>query len=439
MAQDPMTTNTPAEFDTSRQARRGLNAEVDNLRSVQAQNEQAAGETRLRTDADRMAVERLSPSERLRRIAAVELDKLRSQAAAGEAPKSTRAQRAAERVSASTVAGTVAKGKPPPKLDLPQPTGVKTAVKPTGDGTAKKARAKRRKKGRERRKKFINKIPRKYKKTRGIARLGLGGVAALWGGAKITGRVAKWSSTKVAGRAKSTAQKRKWTPRAAVAGWRSGTYKCCGETYSSAAGLNDHFIKQHLNEDRAGTDDQQDAVLAPTRGGVKVLLPPTHGDEKRKRRLIPVGKHRKNKDRTPALAYLNAHRRKLDEIGVKAMTEIGETRAIAQGFRAWGDLKPPAGREWTLAELRGILTGLERAILVGGEALDQMERTLNRPRESRGCNIDQSVTRSGMRMARDGAADMARGVTRVIADFESTYAPFINQTLTRPAINTARR
>lgn len=333
----------------------------------------------------------------------------------GGAIKPTRAQRKAEQVALGTTTGSVTK---PPKVKKP-----------------KAVRAAKAKKARKSRKAFVGRIPKKHKIVRAAATATLGTGALLWGGTKLAGRGGRWTARKVAGKAVATARKRKWTPSAAGQRLRSSAYYCCDKKFSGAAELNKHFLTVH--------GEETGALLPPDRGdggATKTLLPPAHVPRnKRSRRSVPAGRHRLAAGRQRAEKFIQAHRDKITRIGVQAMANVGETRNIAQAFQALGELRPPGGKEWTLGELRELLAGIERALLVGAEGFEQLERTFNRPQDQRGCNIDASVTRSGMRMMREGLAESARGATRVIADFETTFAPFIRAALNKPAIDMSRR
>lgn len=354
---------------------------------------------------------------------------LRQMAEAGRV-KPTRAQRKAAEVAAATASGTVT-AKPAKLPKSLQP--VKGKVKP--QGKKRKTAADRRKA----RKKIVNRLPKKWKVTRGVARATLGGGALVTGTVRLTVR---GTAAGIRAAKRRSGDGRKWTPKVAGQKLFSGRYSCCGETYNSAQALNAHFLAEHENEGSAALA-QEPALLAPgttrsSAGKLLVLLPPLHAGKRRRR--VPAGRHRPGTRRVSAEQYLRAHRDKLTRIGDRAMSDCGEARNVAQAFIAWGNLAPRADRPWTLDDLRAVLVGLERAMLVGTEAIDTMERTLNRPGgEYRGCNIDMSITRPGARRAREGLTEAARGLTAVIADFETYYAPYLRGQLAAPAISPNRR
>jgi len=351
---------------------------------------------------------------------------LRMLAQTGEV-KQTRAQRRAAEVAAATATGTV--GAKPAKL----PASLKPGKTPK---TKKQKTTKDRWKAR---KKFVHRIPKKMKITRAVAWVAVGAGATTAGSVRIATKAAKAAKRARARRAAQAATSpRKRRP----AGWGS-KFQCCDKTYANAEALNAHWLAEHEGEASLATGSGEQALLAPgttkaTAGTVRVL-PPAHG--RRGRRRTPAGRHRPGhrRRRFKAEDYIKAHSDQLVRIGEKAMTDCGEARNVQQALLAWGELKPRADKPWTLDELRAWIVGLERAFVVGAEALDTAERTLNRPGgPQRGCNIDMSITRPGMRMAREGMAQTARGLTTVIADFETYYWPYLRGMLTAPAIAPAR-
>lgn len=392
---------------------------------------------RARTDAPARTDVRTARAQQLngevdREAAAHEA--LRQLAEAGRV-KPTRTQRRADQVAAATASGTVG-AKPTKAAKLPkslQPA--KSKATPQGK---KRKTAKDRRKAR---KKIISRIPKKWKITRGVARTALGGGALVTGTVRLTVRGTA-AAARAAKRRSSTGGVRKWTPKVAGQKLFSGRYSCCGETYSSAQALNAHFLVEHENEGSSAVAPEG-ALLAPgttrsSAGKLLVLLPPPHAGKRRRR--VPAGRHRPGKRRISADQYLNAHRDQITRIGDRAMTDCGEARNVAQAFIAWGNLAPRADRPWTLDELRAVLVGLERAMLVGTEAVDTMERTLNRAGgEYRGCNIDMAITRPGARRTREGLTEAARGLTQIIADFEMYYAPYLRGQLAAPSIAPNRR
>jgi hypothetical protein len=338
----------------------------------------------------------------------------------------TRAQRKAEKVAAATAAGTV--GTSPAKL----PASLKPGKAPK---TKKQKTAKDRWKAR---KKFVHRIPKKMKITRTVAWVGVTATAGVTGTVRTAAKAAKAAKRAHGRRANEKPAKSR---KRRTAGFGS-KFQCCGTTYKSAEAMNAHFLAEHVNEDLPMQPGGEPALLAPgttraTAGTVRVL-PPVHG--RKGRRRTPAGRHRPGHKRRKFKAedYVNAHREEITRIGDRMSTR--EAHNVQQALLAWGELKPKANQAWTLDELRGVLVGLERAFVVGAEALDTMERTLNRPGgEQRGCNIDMSVTRPGMRRAREGMAETARGLTQVIADFELTYWPFLRGLLAAPAVAPNRR
>lgn len=351
---------------------------------------------------------------------------LRQLASAAEIPvKPTRTQRKADRVAAQTAAGTV--GATPAKLPA--------ALKP-GKGKSSTRKPKTAKQRWAARKKLVHRIPGRMKKTRALAWVVVGTVAGATGTARTAAKAAK-AARQVARRSDDTPRPRR------TAGHRrpfGSKYSCCDKTYSTPEALNAHFLAEHGSEEAVAQAPEQ-ALLAPgtTRslaGKLLVLLPPSHAG---KRRRVPAGRHRPGKRRVSADAYVRTHRDQITRIGEQAMTDCGEARNVAQALIAWGEMRPRADRPWTLDELRGVLIGLERAMIVGTEAVDTIERTLNRPGgEQRGCNIDPSITRPGARRTREGLAEAARGLTQMIADFELYYAPFLRGQLAAPAIRMNR-
>jgi hypothetical protein len=354
---------------------------------------------------------------------------LRRMADAGRI-KPTRAERKAAQVAAATATGTV--GTKPVKL----PTSLepkKEKAKP--QGKKRKTAADRRKA----RKKVVNRIPKKWKITRGVTRTALGGGALVFGTVRVVSRGVGATARAARKRAGSTSSRPR-TP--AGRKWFGSTYSCCGENYATAQALNAHFLAEHENEGSAAVA-QEPTLLAPgttrsTSGQLLVLLPPPHAGKRRRR--TPAGRHRPGHRRVSAEQYVQAHQEHITRIGDRAMNDCAEARNVAQALVAWGGLRPRADKPWTLDELRGVLIGLERAMLVGTEAVDTMERTLNRPGgDMRGCNIDASITRAGARRAREGLTEAARGLTQVIADFEIFYAPWLRAQLPAPAIAPNRR
>lgn len=350
-------------------------------------------------------------------------DALLRLASAGEV-KPTRAQRRAAEVAASTAAGTVTE----------KPAKLPKVLKPGKAPKAKKPKtAKDRRKAR---KKFVSRIPRKYKVTRGVARVTLGTVALVAGTVRVTGKGVKATAKGVGAVRPNVPRPR--LPR--VAGRFGMKLSCCDKTYSSAQALNAHFLAEHEGEESAARGQEQ-ALLAPgtTRSSTNkllVLLPPSHAG---KRRRVPAGRHRPGHNRVSADRYVQAHREQITRIGDRAMTDCGEARNVAQAFMAWGSLMPRADRPWSLDDLRAVLVGMERTMIVGTEAIDMMERTLNRPGgEQRGCNIDMSITRPGARRAREGLIEAARGLTQIIADFELYYQPWLRGQLAAPSITVRR-
>ena len=350
-------------------------------------------------------------------------DALRRMAEAGRI-KPTRAERKAAEVAAATASGTVAGTKPVKLPKSLQPEKSKSKPKGKKRKTGKERRAKR--------KKLVNRIPKKYTLTRTGARLTLAGGALVTSGIRLAG----WASVKTV---QAVQQHRTSTPRVAGRKRFGTTYSCCGESYKSAQALNAHFLAEHEGEASAATAPEG-ALLAPgttrsTAGQLLVLLPPAHAGKRR--RSVPAGRHRPSPRRVSAEQYVQAHRDRFTRIGDRAMNDCPEARNVAQALIAWGGLRPKASEPWTLDDLRGVLIGLERAMLVGTEAVDTMERTLNRPGgEQRGCNIDVSLTRAGARRAREGLTEAARGLTQIIADFELWYGPVL---LSTPAIAPNRR
>jgi hypothetical protein len=327
-------------------------------------------------------------------------------------------------VAAATASGTVAA----------KPTKLPKSLQPTKGKKRKTAKDRR-----KARKKIVNRLPKKWKVTRGVARAALGGGALVTGTVRLT---ARGTAAGIRAAKRRSGDRRKWTPKVAGQKLFSGRYSCCGETYSSAQALNAHFLAEHENEGSAAVAHES-PLLAPgttrsSAGKLLVLLPPSHAGKRRRR--VPAGRHRPGTRRVSAEQYLRAHRDKLTRIGDRAMSDCGEARNVAQAFVAWGSLTPRADRPWTLDDLRAVLVGLERTMLVGTESIDTMERTLNRPGgEYRGCNIDMSITRPGARRAREGLIEAARGLTAIIADFETYYAPYLRGQLAAPAITPNRR
>jgi hypothetical protein len=395
-------------------------------------------EKRRRRNADTNAPADADVSVRSARALSGELDReerareaLRQLAAQAEITvKPTRAQRKADAVAAATATGTVAST--PAKL----PASLKPGKAPK---TKKQKTAKDRWKAR---KKFVHRIPKKMKVTRTVAWVGVTGIASVTGTVRTAAKAARAAKRAHGRRANEKPAKSR---KQRTAGHRrpfGSKYSCCDKTYSSAEALNAHWLAEHEGETPMAVADGEQALLAPgttkaTAGTVRVL-PPVHG--RRGRRRTPAGRHRPghNRRRFNADDYVRAHREEITRIGDRMSS--GEARNVQQALLAWGELKPRADRPWTLDELRGVLVGLERAFVVGAEALDTMERTLNRPGgEQRGCNIDMSVTRPGMRRAREGMAETARGLTQVIADFETTYWPYLRGLLAAPAVAPNRR
>lgn len=341
----------------------------------------------------------------------------------------------ADAVAAATAAGTVGRG----ARRHGRKAKAATTSPPPKAPKSKAARRKARKHKRERRRKLVSKIPRKWKKTRGVVRLGLGlgaGVAYIGGG------VAKGLSSggrKVAGHVRSRAQERKWTPSATAQRWFSTTYTCaaCLQDCASAEELNAHFLERHANEERPVRKPDAPAKLikATTRrnsGKVAVLLPPEHTRRPRRRHAAA----KKTDPARRAKTLVEKYRDSLTRIGDHAVATNGFARTVSQGFKAWGDQRPPAGgKKWTLTEIREIFAGMERALLDGVDASAVLERTFNKPGEAGGLGVHRAVTNKSFQRFRDDLATAAGDLTMIIVMIEDAYRDYIAAPLEEPNID----
>jgi len=475
----------PAEFDVTGDRGHRVNEQVARWGAARSANDREAEEYRKKFLAmdglqRREEVRRESLREQLQKDREVqrEMDDVKDQirAAKRDLPKQSRYEKKIAQTAAATASGAAAQvltantaasyepvagqfsSRPArsarlasriPKVKAPTAPAPKNPVRgsavtkgpipgPNKPYIAPKAK---RKHNRARRKQFVNKIPKKYKVTRFVlkATLGTGALAtqAVVGVAKPGAKVAKWSGRKVAGRAVSTAQSRKWTPAALEQKLFSTSISCCGKTFSNSQDANSHFMAEHMDEPRptpSTEPGQPKLVPAATRrqmGKTLVLLPPGHTEKVgrgRHARALPTGRHRKTAGTSPD-RLVAAYRSKITEIGARAMTDNGESRTVAQGLAAWGESRPK-----TLTDIRNMMAGMERAMLVGGEAVEALERYLIMPTEAGGANFTTAITRPSLRRVKDGMADAARGYAQFVALTEEIYSSFIKAPVEAPNI-----
>jgi hypothetical protein len=346
----------------------------------------------------------------------------------------------ADDVAAATAAGTVGRGAR--RHGRKSRDAAATSPPPTAP-RSKAARRKARKKARERRAKIVSKIPRKRKAFRIAARAGLALGAGGWAVARVGGRVVAAGGRRVAGHVETRAQERRWTPQAIGQRWFSASYTCaaCDESHTDAEALNRHMLQAHADEPRAIRKPTPSAQLikATTRrhnGKVAVLLPPEHAQRPRRRH---VAGRTTDPDRR-ATALVAKYRDNITRIGDHAVGTVGEARTVSQGFKAWGDLRPPQGeRKWTLQDLRDIHAGMERALLDGVDASASLEHTLTKPGEAGGAGIAREVISRAYQKFRDDLAAAAGDLTMAVALVEDAYAPYIRAALEKPEIDFGQR
>lgn len=406
----------PAEYETTPAYKREVNGTIDRYRKTRDENDAARAKSRPKIPELGVATPR--PSRYQRKVEAAA-----AATAAGHVDASPRLKRAKVPKEPKVLVG----GKPVAETKAATMTlgdDAKTGIKAKRQRKAKNARATR--------KKLIAKIPRKYQLTRGIVRASLATGYYAWRGGGKAIKGTKLATKAVAGKVKSKASERsEHAPRKRF----KSSFMCCGESFADAESANRHFLEKHMDEEGVAVkpDTSATVVTATTRrnaGKRRVVLPPEHIRRKGRRTIqaVPTGRHRKTSKTKPE-ALVSAYKNKITEIGVKAMSENGQSRTVAQGFKAWGEDKP---RQMTLSDFRDKMAGLERALLTGAEALEEFERHMNRDTESGGLNIDRSVTRPGMMRAKNGLSESAAGLLITLAMFEEAYAPYLRTQLKAP-------
>lgn len=268
------------------------------------------------------------------------------------------------------------------------------------------------------RKQLVNKIPRKYHLTRGVARtlLGTAHVGAVT--TKGAGRMLRTGSTK----AYAKATERKWTPAG------RSKFECgCNRSFESMAKLNAHFVAEHFNEKPV-------AVRGVPQG--KLVAAPSRRTPNRRLMVVAPSsvpaRHKVFTSTSPERrvdALIKAYGPNIRKIGERAMTSQGVVRNIGQAARALGDERPSS-----MQEIREIGAGLERAAAELSDSLSAYHRWLT---SESGARLSGDVTAPGFRQMTEALEVFGRGATGHVAMIEAAYSVYFRTGVAAPNLREA--
>lgn len=266
-------------------------------------------------------------------------------------------------------------------------------------------------------------IPRRYRKTRGLAILVFGATKAVGtgGGKVITGagrgglRMARGGRD----RARQRRAERRWSVQDVFAtgaddapdlnrhfGKRfgGGGLYCspCGTRYRSMEKFNDHFLMVHM-------DDEPVAVVVEP---PKAQRPIRSRPKPQRAQPQPIRRPAKKKRDDRMVVVLAKYRDRIDEIGARAMS----TEPIAQQLRATAARfaeQNPTGR----SEMYLQVAAMEKGLAALREGIETYAMRLRRPHRDRTA-IAVELVRPDFKAADEALENAERALARFVARFE---------------------
>lgn len=245
-----------------------------------------------------------------------------------------------------------------------------------------------------------------------------GGRALAWSGVRV-GRASRAASRRLAAKVLADIHRHKWVPEAdLIDGKRPRElYRCDGQQFTSTEALN-NYLRSVRGADRpkAGAAPQPELQLgatAKTAGRVLVLPAERSGGRHRTGHRLPGARS--------AADLVNAYRENINKIGARIVDLNDTTTRLRYAATAFGQ----APRPDTLADLRNLCVGMERAMGALRDGIEDFGLTLKRPATpdgKGGGNLDPTLVNPYFNRAKEHADGIGMAFTQFIAAFEAFYA-----------------
>lgn len=255
------------------------------------------------------------------------------------------------------------------------------------------------------------------KSTKGGVKYGARGLG--WSGVRL-GRGSKSASRRLARKIRADVNKRKWTTEGPSVNGKQPRehYLCgCGGSFTTAQALNRHLLDAHRGESRssakASPPELQAGATAKTAGKVLVLPAEKGGGRHRDSHRLPGARSVDD--------LVKAYRPITIKIGARIVALNDSTARLRRAAVQFGETPLPN----SLAELRNVCVGVERAMGALNEAIGEFGMLLKRPSDSDGKgggNIAATLVNPYFIQAQQHADGVGLQFTRFIAAFEAFYA-----------------